>query len=188
MSDAFEIYQRMSDNERYAIVAHVIDKGRHLENLDEWTKEDNFQTTDDLVTAYRAVIHPHEDPNPRCDCGNERHHDDGLTHCTECDETYGLGTGGDGKCADCLNDGPEGTYSLRREDPDGRYAEPMSTLPPHNPRLLTLEDARGWLVGHMVNAGMTEWTDVEKHRNEVEATGATEWQGYRFTMTETEGE
>lgn len=67
------VYDRMSEDHRRAAVGYLLEQGRHLESLPEWTSGDNQVTTDSLMEAYKAFVAPHEAGDRHCTCGNSRH-------------------------------------------------------------------------------------------------------------------
>lgn len=68
MATPDEVYDRMPEEDRRGVIAWVMAQGRHLEQLDEWTMEDNFTTTEGTAEVYARYVLPHEDDDRACDC------------------------------------------------------------------------------------------------------------------------
>jgi len=109
MTTTADPYHRMSETTRRAVINYVIDQGRYLQGEEEWSMEDNFQTTEGLAALYQDHILPLEHtPDPEAD--------------VECDDSTLCPAGDDEHAPDC----PRNYTTHDLETREGEYARDLA--------------------------------------------------------------
>ncbi|HEY7822677.1 MAG TPA: hypothetical protein VIG24_07595 [Acidimicrobiia bacterium] len=59
MATTTDTYDRLTEEERRAIIAYVANVGRSLHDADEWSMDDNYSTTEGVYDLYLDHIRAH---------------------------------------------------------------------------------------------------------------------------------